>query len=137
METGFTGGANLADRYQPDPTLWALEDAAIRLRGVGEVAHASSSFQMCTRMTGTFLSAIPERRRRPRESLIEGGFVIPFNDNPMDEEVAENLYIDMISRADRYVWVMTPYLILDGELEAAREFAADRGVDVHLPIAFR
>ena len=68
-----------------------------------------------------------------RVNLIEGGFVIPFGDNPMDEEkVAENLYIDMISRADRYVWVMTPYLILDGELESAREFAADRGVDVRI-----
>ena len=28
--------------------------------------------------------------------------------------------------------IMTPYRILDGELETALKFAAERGVDVHL-----
>ena len=42
------------------------------------------------------------------------------------------VYIDLLNRARRYIHIMTPYLILDGELETALKFAAERGVDVHL-----
>ena len=42
------------------------------------------------------------------------------------------VYIDLLNRAKRYIHIMTPYLILDGELETALKFAAERGVDVHL-----
>ena len=38
----------------------------------------------------------------------------------------------MLYRARSYVHIMTPYLILDGELETALKFAAQRGVDVQL-----
>ena len=38
----------------------------------------------------------------------------------------------MLYRATDYVHIMTPYLILDGELETALCFAAQRGVDVKL-----
>lgn len=44
----------------------------------------------------------------------------------------EQVYIDILNRAQRYVHIMTPYLILDGELESALTFAAKRGVDVRL-----
>lgn len=39
---------------------------------------------------------------------------------------------DILNRATDYVHVMTPYLILDGELETALKYAARRGVDVKL-----
>ena len=42
------------------------------------------------------------------------------------------VYIDLLNRAREYIHIMTPYLILDGELETALKFAAERGVDVHL-----
>ena len=40
--------------------------------------------------------------------------------------------MDILNRALSYVHIMTPYLILDGELETALKFAAERGVDVAL-----
>lgn len=40
--------------------------------------------------------------------------------------------MDILNRAQRYVHIMSPYLILDGELETALKFAAERGVDVTL-----
>ena len=46
--------------------------------------------------------------------------------------LGEAVYMDILNRATDYVHIMTPYLILDGELEAARQFAALRGVDVRL-----
>lgn len=42
------------------------------------------------------------------------------------------VYMDMLNRARKYVHIISPYLILDGELETALKFAAERGVDVHL-----
>ena len=42
------------------------------------------------------------------------------------------MYMDILNRAQRYVHIMSPYLILDGEMEAALKFAAERGVDVRL-----
>ena len=38
----------------------------------------------------------------------------------------------MLNRATEYVHIMTPYLILDGELLTALSFAAQRGVDVKI-----
>ena len=46
--------------------------------------------------------------------------------------MGEQVYIDILNRAGRYVHIMTPYLILDGELEAALKYAAKRGVEVTL-----
>ena len=61
------------------------------------------------------------------------GFVVPYGDCPLDgERVGEMVYMDMLNRARKYVHIITPYLILDGELETALRFAAERGVDVHL-----
>ena len=67
------------------------------------------------------------------ESVPAEGYVIPYGDCPLDnEKVGEAVYMDILNRAGTYVHVMTPYLILDGELETALRFAAERGVDVKL-----
>ena len=68
-------------------------------------------------------AALPETR----------GYVLPYCDSPLDgEKVGESVYMDLLNRATDYVHIMTPYLILDGELETALRFAAERGVDVKL-----
>lgn len=61
------------------------------------------------------------------------GYVLPFGDNPLDnDKVGEMIYMDILNRATDYVYVTTPYLILDGELMTAFQFAAKRGIDVKL-----
>ncbi|HZJ87642.1 MAG TPA: phospholipase D-like domain-containing protein, partial [Sphaerochaeta sp.] len=61
------------------------------------------------------------------------GFVQPFSDNPLDDDnVAENAYIQIINTAKRYVWITTPYLILDNEMITALKIAAQSGVDVRI-----
>ncbi len=61
------------------------------------------------------------------------GYVIPYGDCPLDaDKVGERVYMDILNRATRYVHIMSPYLILDGEMETALKFAAERGVDVRL-----
>ncbi len=61
------------------------------------------------------------------------GTVIPYCDCPLDgEKVGETVYLDILYRATDYVHIMTPYLILDGELICALRYAAQRGVDVKI-----
>lgn len=61
------------------------------------------------------------------------GYVMPYCDSPLDEyKAGESVYIDVLYRATDYVHIMTPYLILDGELQTALCFAAQRGVDVKI-----
>ena len=68
---------------------------------------------------------------RPREQA--RGYVLPYGDCPLDnDKVGERVYMDILNRARDYVYIMSPYLILDGEMETALKFAAERGVDVRL-----
>ena len=61
------------------------------------------------------------------------GYVLPYCDSPLDQyKAGEAVYMDVLYRATDYVHIMSPYLILDGELETALCFAAQRGVDVKL-----
>ena len=61
------------------------------------------------------------------------GYVIPYGDCPLDDDkLGERVYMDILNRSLEYVHMMTPYLILDGEIETALKFAAERGVEVVL-----
>ena len=74
-------------------------------------------------------ASTPERRSTFRSS----GVVIPYCDCPLDgDKVGETVYMDILYRATDYVHIMTPYLILDGEMQMALCYAAERGVDVKI-----
>lgn len=61
------------------------------------------------------------------------GFVQPYADNPLfSEVVAENVYLNIINRATNYVYITTPYLIVDQEMITALTLAAQSGVDVRI-----
>ena len=47
-----------------------------------------------------------------------------------NENVGEEVYFHILNHAKKYVHIMTPYLILDGEMEGALKYAAERGVEV-------
>lgn len=77
-----------------------------------------------------YKSFLPEAADIAPES---DGYVMPYGDSPLDEyKVGELVYMDFLNRANDYVHIMTPYLILDDELRTALCFAAQRGVDVKL-----
>ena len=128
---GFTGGVKLADEYINHVKKYGRwKDAAVMLEGEGVRSMTALFLQMWGILQQPefeqFLTdPIPAERA--------AGFVVPYGDCPLDgERVGEMVYIDMINRARKYVHIITPYLILDGELETALRFAAERGVDVHL-----
>lgn len=66
------------------------------------------------------------------------GYVIPYGDTPLDKEnTGEQVYLDVINQANHYVYIMTPYLILDHEMLSALKTAAKRGVDVRIIMPHR
>ena len=78
-------------------------------------------------------------RERSYEPYLESvsvptqGYVIPYGDSPLDNErVGEMVYLNILNQARDYVYIMTPYLILDNEMVTVLQFAAKRGVDVRL-----
>ncbi len=57
----------------------------------------------------------------------------PYGDSPLDfENVGENVYLNIINTAKDYVYMFTPYLIIDNEIMTALTLAAKRGVDVRI-----
>ena len=130
-KVGFTGGVNLADEYINHIEKYGRwKDAAVMLGGEGVRTMTALFLQMWS------IQREPEFAQfltRPLPETQANGFVIPYGDCPLDgERVGEMVYIDLLNRARHSVHIITPYLILDGELETALRFAAERGVDVHL-----
>lgn len=131
--TAFTGGVNLADEYINHIEKHGhWKDTAIMLKG-----EAVKSFTLMFLQMWNIDETDPEfdlflaYPTLPPENA--GGFVMPYGDCPLDgDKVGEQVYMSILNRAERYVHIMTPYLILDGELENALKFAAERGVDVKL-----
>ena len=131
--TAFTGGVNLADEYinrRERHGHW--KDTAVMLKG-----EAVKSFTLMFLQLWNVDEKEPEFDRylefpcRPRQEA--GGYVLPYGDCPLDNDKAgERVYMDILNRAKDYVYIMSPYLILDGEMETALKFAAERGVDVRL-----
>ena len=131
--TAFNGGVNLADEYINHIERFGhWKDTAVMLKGEAARSFTLMFLQMWNidekevKFDGFLDRAVPAADKTQ-------GFVLPFGDCPLDEDkVGERVYMDILNRASDYVHIMTPYLILDGEMEAALKFAAERGVDVKL-----
>ena len=130
-QVGFTGGVNLADEYINHIEKYGRwKDAAIMLQGEGVRTMTALFLQMWSILQQPEFEQFLMEPIPPQKAQ---GFVVPYGDCPLDgERVGEMVYIDLLNRARDYIHIMTPYLILDGELETALKFAAERGVDVHL-----
>ena len=67
--------------------------------------------------------------------FINDGYVQAYGDGPApvyDNYIGENVYLNIINQATKYIYITTPYLIVDYTLMTALETAAKRGVDVRI-----
>jgi cardiolipin synthase len=147
-KTAYTGGVNLADEYiNKKQPFGHWKDTAVRVTG-----EAVWSFTVMFFESWNIASMEPKRAQKidaNPEILIEevqkyraeksdsdapdSGFILPFADTPIDNEnVAESAFLDMIYRANNYIYISTPYLVIDNDMIKALCFAAKRGVDVRI-----
>lgn len=131
-KVGYTGGYNLADEYFHYKTLYGhWKDTGIRLEGRGVRNLTATFLELWNVNCRTEEDVSPYLNIDHRVASV--GTVQPFGDSPLDgERSAENVYLNIINQAKRYVWIMTPYLIITDELRRSLELAAKRGVDVRL-----
>lgn len=131
-KTAFTGGINLADEYiNAIERFGYWKDTAIKIQGQAVDSFTLMFLQMWAMDDGVVDFA--KWLHRPQEIFETEGFVIPYGDDPLDEDRAgEFVYFDILNKATEYVHIMTPYLILDSEMETAVCLAAKRGVEVQI-----
>lgn len=131
--TAFNGGVNLADEYINQIERFGYwKDTAVMLKGDAVKSFTLMFLQMWS---------IDEKKMDAKRFLSyptlpktdAPGYIIPYGDCPLDQDkLGERVYMDILNRSNRYVHIMSPYLILDGEMETALKFAAERGVEVSL-----
>lgn len=134
-KVGFTGGINLADEYINEKSRFGYwKDTGVCLEG-----------EAVWNLTAMFLTAwsyVNHSREDYKEYMPQiyqtelsetDGYVQPYGDSPLDHEtVGENIYLNMINDAENYVYIFTPYLIIDNEMLVSLCNAAKRGVDVRI-----
>lgn len=135
-KTAYNGGINMADEYINYTHKYGhFKDVGVMLKGDAVDSFTLMFLQMWSvnerhcdfskyLNVGDCLSA---------GGYFSNGFVMPFGDCPLDEyDVGKSVYMDILNRAKDYVYIMTPYMIMDGELENSLTFSAERGVDVRI-----
>lgn len=131
-EIGFTGGINIGDEYINRIEKYGhWKDTAVMLEG-----------DAVQGLTMLFLQMWNVEERNPsygkylektEKNMQAEGFVMPYGDSPFDDElIGETVYMDILHRAEAYVHIMTPYLIIDQRMITALSYAAKRGIDVKI-----
>jgi cardiolipin synthase len=134
-QVGFTGGINLADEYINEFEKHGhWKDTAIMLKG-----EAVWGLTVMFLAMWDYLKGIDEDFNKFKADCSGfskigcSGYVQPFADSPLDEEpVGETIYLNLINKAKRYLYITTPYLIIDNQMERALTSAAKGGVDVRI-----
>ena len=130
-KVAYNGGVNIADEYINHIEKHGhWKDTAIRIKGAGVNSLTLMFLQMWH---------INEDIKDLDQYFVENkegdgnSFIMPYGDCPLDSyDVGESVYMDILNKAHDYVYIMSPYLILDGELVKALNFAAQRGIDVRI-----
>lgn len=134
-KVAFNGGLNLADEYiNRIERFGHWKDTGVMIKGPAVKSFALMFLQMWNIRPGSTEEDYEKWLSLPEsEAEDASGYVMPYADSPLDKyKAGEAVYMDILYRATDYVHIMSPYLILDGELETALCFAAQRGVDVKL-----
>ena len=129
---GYTGGVNLSDEYINRVERFGhWKDAAVRIEGNAVWNFTVMFLNIWNAFRKT--DADYDRFRPDIEEQGKPGVVQPYCDSPLDEEhVGKFVYLDVINQAKKYVYIFTPYLLIDSEMQTALELAAKRGADVRI-----
>lgn len=126
-----TGGLNLADEYinRLERFGYWMDCAAI-IKG-----DAVKSFlaMFCSTWEFTTGKGIDMPSHISCEKALDKGFLLPYADGPLDNKYpAEEIYMQILNSAQRYVYIATPYLIIDNSMKNCLSLAAKSGIDVRI-----
>lgn len=132
-KVGFTGGYNLANEYfNLTHPYGQWKDSGVKLTGDAVRSLTLIFMEMWNATQKEQEDPIPYLLK-PAYRSAEGGYVQPYADSPLDDErTGENVYLNMIKSAKKYVYITTPYLIISDEMQRTLTLAAKSGVDVRI-----
>lgn len=131
----FCGGLNLADEYVNEKERFGYwKDSAVMLEGEAAWSLTGFFLQMWSGISEQVESFDKYYPWKEEPCKIQcDGFVQPYNDIPIDNEhVGESVYMNMITSAEKSIYISTPYLILDTDMIEALCLAAKSGIDVRI-----
>ena len=134
-KVAFSGGINIADEYININSKYGhWKDNGIRISG-DAVWNYSVMF---LGMWNAFRKEDEDFTKFKYEfkgKIKENGYVVPYGETPLDDEITgEDIYLNIINQAKKYVYIFTPYLIIDTDMINCLNLAAKRGVDVRIVI---
>lgn len=130
--TAFCGGINIADEYiNQYERCGHWKDTGVMLKGEAVWPLTFMFLQMWQFAADQFIDI---NEYKARDNIQPGdGLVQPFGDSPFDGyNITETAYLNILSRAQKYVYITTPYLVIDSEMESALCTAAQSGIDVRI-----
>lgn len=135
-KVGFTGGYNIADEYFNIVNPYGYwKDTGIRIEGKAVDSLTVMFLEMWNSIKFDINKKehIDELLNQADYFEEEEGIIQPFAENPLyEEKVSRNAYINLAKSANDYLYIMTPYLIIDDILNEELTLAAKRGVDVRI-----
>ena len=132
-DVAYTGGVNIADEYANLIERFGYwKDSGVRLEGEGAWGLTASFIHMCINIGGVMHNE--HDYYRPHTPVRSEGFCQPFTDGPQNnpDNPAEDVFLQMISSARRFLYITTPYFIPDESVMRTLCIAGDGGVDVRL-----
>lgn len=130
-KVAITGGVNIGDEYINHIErfgYWA--DSAVIIKGKAVKSFVAMFCTMWDFINGRHI-AIEDYFSE--EVAMDDGFVIPYCDSPLnDKNPAEGIYMQILNTAQKYVYIVTPYLIIDNTMKSMLQMAAKSGIDVRI-----
>lgn len=138
-KVAFTGGINLSDEYINEKERFGhWKDSSVKVEGEAAWSFTLMFLELwsiCKGEKDNYLLYYPWNDEKCK--IRKDGFVQPYADSPMDKEnVGEHVYLHIINNAKRYLYINTPYLIIDDSMVSSLSLAAKSGVDVRITVPY-
>lgn len=134
-KVAYTGGINVADEYvNLSHPYGHWKDTGIKVEGEAVISYTISFIQFFNVYSSRHL-IYEDYLHKAKEKIVSSSYVLPFSDSPTDKEaVGKTVHYNMISRAKKYIYIQTPYLIIDDVLQNALCSSSKNGVEVIITV---
>lgn len=133
-KVAFSGGANLADEYINKKVKhghWM--DNIICIKGKAVWSYLVMLLTNWNALRHEDFDYSVFKNEDVVDETLFDGYIAPYAETPLDEELTgQSVYEDLLNSANKYVYIMTPYLIIDSEMINTLIHTAKKGVDVRI-----
>ena len=136
-KVGFTGGINLADEYINERERFGhWKDNGVMIKGEAVYNLTIMFLSIWDYINDTDKeNNLDYEKYKPKdiEKYEYNSYIAPYGTVPLtNQPIGENIYLNLINRATKYIYITTPYLIIDNEMITALCNSARSGIDVRI-----